>query len=154
MTQLVAAYCADQPLQLDNEQVATAVDVLKDVDGIAKSGEIPRSVLDLGSDANSNDVLIALFKKLGSMKTDDVSWADCVDEIADTNQMDESGDMSDLDKIGVVSGEPNAYPQMMSDEAGEIDSEWISGVTKLLGSVPDSLDKDAEVRKRGYQEHG
>jgi hypothetical protein len=142
MNQIVEAYCADQPLQIDNERVATAVDVLKDVDGIAKSGEIPRSVLDLGSDANSNDVLIALFKKLGSMKTDDVSWADCVDEIADTNQMDESGDMSDLDKIGVVSGEPNAYPQMMSDEAGEIDSEWISGVTRLLGSVPDSLDKD------------
>ena len=142
MNQLVEAYCAAQPLQLDDERVAAAVDVLKEIARIAMSGEIPTSVLDLEPNAKFDEVLTALFKKLGSLKTNDMSWSDCVDEIADTNQMDESGDMSDLDKIGVVSGEPNAYPQMMSDEAGEIDSEWISGVTKLLGSVPDSLDKD------------
>lgn len=56
------------------------------------------------------------------------------------NQLVNDEDL-DLDIAGMVSSEPNAYPQMMTDEASTIDEEWINGITELLGMIPNSIGK-------------
>lgn len=53
-------------------------------------------------------------------------------------QLDTDDDL-DLEYAGMVSNEPNAYPQMVSDEASDIDVEWIRNVTELLGMIPDNM---------------
>lgn len=52
----------------------------------------------------------------------------------------------DLDYAGMVSNEPNAYPQMMSDEESEVDAEWITKITEILSFIPDSMSRSEVLR--------
>lgn len=48
----------------------------------------------------------------------------------------------DLDTLGMVSDEPDAYPQMMSDKTSGPDVDWINNITTLLSQIPESLNVD------------
>ena len=48
----------------------------------------------------------------------------------------------DLDTLGMVSDEPDAYPQMMSDKSAGSDVDWINNITSLLSHIPDNLSVD------------
>lgn len=56
------------------------------------------------------------------------------------------GSSLDLEYAGMVSNEPNAYPQMMSDEASKVDEDWINGVTQILSLIPDTMSKSDVLR--------
>jgi hypothetical protein len=49
------------------------------------------------------------------------------------------GTASDLETIGLVSDEPGAYPQTMSNEKSQADVDWIDNIARLVSLIPDSL---------------
>jgi len=61
------------------------------------------------------------------------------------NQLIDNGDL-DLDVAGMVSNEPDAYPQAMSDEVSTADMDWINGVAELMSLIPDELTKEQVMR--------
>lgn len=61
------------------------------------------------------------------------------------DQLIDNGDL-DLDVAGMISNEPDAYPQAMSDEVSTADTDWINGVTELLSLIPDDLTKEQVIR--------
>jgi hypothetical protein len=65
-----------------------------------------------------------------------------------------SGEDIDIDTLGMVSGEPNAYPQMMSNELSGADIEWVGNMANILARIPASLSrKDVRVGTRKYCEN-
>jgi len=49
------------------------------------------------------------------------------------------GTASDLETIGLVSDEPGAYPQTLSNEKSQADVDWIDNIARLVSLIPDSL---------------
>ena len=54
----------------------------------------------------------------------------------------QSNEDIDIDTLGMVSGEPNAYPQMMSNEISGADIEWVGNMANILARIPSDLSKD------------
>lgn len=46
----------------------------------------------------------------------------------------------DLNLVGMVSDEPDVFPEMMSNEWSQVDNEWVNGISELFSKIPDSID--------------
>ena len=85
---------------------------------------------------NDMDTPIADIILVGSSVGQRIGRLAVMDYVRD--QLSKNGDV-DLDTAGMVSDEPNAYPQMMSDEESKADDDWIDGITELLGYIPEDF---------------
>lgn len=123
-----------------------AIDSVREIGNVVNKVGLPVGIWGIES-SSLNDVIESVVGHACDIKrTENASWSECSDMMLDEAKSAyanaEAGGDVDVDTLGMVANEPNAYPQMLSDESSDIDMEWINGVASLLGSIPESMTKD------------